>query len=1355
VTIDDTDMHAATVESGGTTKIEGGTLTVQSLTLQGGSLTGSANLKISSSFEWVEESTITGSGTTTLDSGGTGEIVNNSFYSHRVMTIEKHKFVNDGTIKLTGEAAHLALGNKGVFENFGIFDADKNIQGEGGARFVNRRVFRKIADPWGNETTEVSAPFENYGTIKGKIDIQDPIVVDRKSKYGKRNKSALSSKGCSKGDPVNCLTGNFYESQTDIAVGGRGVGLNLMRTYNAQAAAAGERGSFGYGWSSSFNEHLTFNAEAHTVTVVQEEGSTVTFTEEGGKLVAPEWTQDEMAGNSETGYTLTMNDQTVYKFTSTGALESVKDRNGNTTTLSYNEKGQLATITDPAGRKIKLAYNGEGYVESATDPMGHVVKYAYESGNLVSVTMPGESSPRWKFKYDASHRIASQYNALGGETKNSYDEESRVVSQIEPSGATIKWEYEPFVTKVTEEATGAVTLLEYTSEYQLAAVTRGYGTEHATREEFTYNERGEPITRTDGRGYTTSYEYNEAGDETAETSAEGHEIKWSYNSHHQVTSETNPGGETTSIEYDEHGNPIKVSRPAPEEKTQVTHYEYNADGEMTAMIDPLERKWGYGYDEAGDRTSETDPEGDKTTWGYNEDSRQISEVSPAGNVEGGKPGEYTTSTERNAQGLPVKVTQPEGQETLYEYNADGDQTNVTDANGHKTMTTYDSEDQPVKVTEPSGAKQETEYNGAGEVVAQIDGNKHATKYVRNVLGEVIEVINPLEQKTKQTYDADGNLATVKDALGRTATYSYSEQDQPTKIAYSEEATPTVEYEYNSDGQLMSMHDGTGTTSYSYNQLGQLTETKDGYGEKAAYAYDLAGEITQITYPNGKTVKDSYDKAGRLSSLTDWLSHTISFAYNPNSQPTTATFPETSGESDHYTYNRTGQLTQAKMLKGSETLAQLAYKRDDDGQLTKETQTGLPGEASTEYAYTSNEQLESAGGTSWEYDPAGNPTKNAGATATFNAGDELTKDGSTSYAYNKDGQRTNTTPETGPATTYAYNQAGNLTSVKRPEEGSTPKIEDSYTYDGNDLRTSETIGSETKQLTWQLTSSLPLLLSNGTNSYIYGPEETPIEQINNTSGEVLYLHHDQQGSTRLITGSTGKVEGSYTYGPYGETTGHTGTATTPLGYDGQYTSSDTGLIYLRAREYDPKTAQFLSRDPLAAISGEPYSYAGDNPLTYGDPSGLSFGSFLEEVGEGIAGWGDTITFGGTEWVREQLGDNNIDACSGAYQGGGIAGLVTGALIPGEDDAEAGELGVEGVDDGELATTPEGRPYSAHYLNDTGPVRNIPGSVVDETITQATETTNLGDRTVYYDAKNNVTVVQSNTTGKIMSVRQGEP
>ncbi|HTD08368.1 MAG TPA: RHS repeat-associated core domain-containing protein [Solirubrobacteraceae bacterium] len=88
---------------------------------------------------------------------------------------------------------------------------------------------------------------------------------------------------------------------------------------------------------------------------------------------------------------------------------------------------------------------------------------------------------------------------------------------------------------------------------------------------------------------------------------------------------------------------------------------------------------------------------------------------------------------------------------------------------------------------------------------------------------------------------------------------------------------------------------------------------------------------------------------------------------------------------------------------------------------------------------------------------------------------------------------------------------------------------------------------------------------------------PVEQINNTTSAVTYLHHDQQGSTRLLTGSTGTVTGKCTYSAYGTPTCE-GTATTPLGYDAHYTSPDTGLIYLRARTYDPTTGQFLSVDP---------------------------------------------------------------------------------------------------------------------------------------------------------------------------------
>ena len=127
---------------------------------------------------------------------------------------------------------------------------------------------------------------------------------------------------------------------------------------------------------------------------------------------------------------------------------------------------------------------------------------------------------------------------------------------------------------------------------------------------------------------------------------------------------------------------------------------------------------------------------------------------------------------------------------------------------------------------------------------------------------------------------------------------------------------------------------------------------------------------------------------------------------------------------------------------------------------------------------------------------------------------------------------------------------------------------------------------------------------------------------------MYLHHDQQGSTRMLTGTSGSSEATMTYDAYGNKTGSTGIAATPMGYDAQYTSSDTGLIYLRAREYDPATGQFLSVDPLAPITEAPYTYTADNPLNGVDPSGMIFGipgtPSWSEVGTRVVGFFDGFT-----------------------------------------------------------------------------------------------------------------------------------
>jgi RHS repeat-associated protein len=484
------------------------------------------------------------------------------------------------------------------------------------------------------------------------------------------------------------------------------------------------------------------------------------------------------------------------------------------------------------------------------------------------------------------------------------------------------------------------------------------------------------------------------------------------------------------------------------------------------------------------------------------------------------------------------------------------------------------------------------------VIKQIDGSSHATKYTRNMLGQVTEVEDALKHKTTKTYDAAGNLKEITDPAKRTTTYKYDSANQLSEVSYSEAGTHTVKYEYDADGKRVKMEDGTGTSKYAYDQLDRLTESKDGHGDVVKYEYDLASQQTKITYPNGKAVTRAYDKAGRLESVKDWLEHTMSFGYDQNSNQNKTTFPN---NEDKYTYDEADQLTKTEMKKGAEALAVLTYARENGGQLKSAEQTGLPGEAEAKYTYDENDRLTKAGASEYEYDAANNPAKIGAGTGTYNEGDELAEDGGVKYSYDELGERTKRTPAEGQATAYGYDQAGNLTTVDRAKEGETPAIEDSYSYDGEGLRSSQTVAGTTKYLVWDASSELPLLLDDGTNSYIYGPNGLPVEQIS-TGGTILYLHHDQQGSTRVITGSTGNTEGKCSYSAYGVPTCE-GSATTRLGYDGQYTSADTGLVYLRARVYDPSTALFLSVDPLAELTGERYSYAGDDPLNRADVSGL--------------------------------------------------------------------------------------------------------------------------------------------------------
>jgi RHS repeat-associated protein len=172
------------------------------------------------------------------------------------------------------------------------------------------------------------------------------------------------------------------------------------------------------------------------------------------------------------------------------------------------------------------------------------------------------------------------------------------------------------------------------------------------------------------------------------------------------------------------------------------------------------------------------------------------------------------------------------------------------------------------------------------------------------------------------------------------------------------------------------------------------------------------------------------------------------------------------------------------------------------------------------------------------------------------------------------------------------------------------------------------------------------------------------------------------------------------------------------------STETCTVGARfARYYDPSTAQFLSRDPLEDITGQPYAYASDDPIDNSDPTGLHW---YDDASNWVAGFGDTLTLGGTAQVRrlinyEVKGDMSdvVDTCSTFYTWGGYGGLDAGFGLGAEDAADVLGSGWKWVrsDDGGWIRIrglpdepPEGTPGTVQRTgpSQTGPARDALGN-----------------------------------------------
>lgn len=252
---------------------------------------------------------------------------------------------------------------------------------------------------------------------------------------------------------------------------------------------------------------------------------------------------------------------------------------------------------------------------------------------------------------------------------------------------------------------------------------------------------------------------------------------------------------------------------------------------------------------------------------------------------------------------------------------------------------------------------------------------------------------------------------------------------------------------------------------------------------------------------------------------------------------------------------------------------------------------------------------------------------------------------------------------------------------------------SYSYDASGLLATVSSPAGTRADTWDMAAGLALLLSDGTDDYLYGPAGTPVAQAGLGNGNVQYFVSDDQGSTRALFGASGSLDATFSYDAYGNLTSSSGTASTPLLYDGQYLDPTSGFYYLRARWYDPATASFTSVDPLVSQTEQAYAYAGDDPVNGGDPSGLAFFSQCSglPVGNSQASCDVGILYK-EEYGSLPNGDIWTLAATGAAGGATIGAVVGGPIAP----VAGAAGGVVGFIAGAITGYVEGNKAATSYI-----------------------------------------------------------
>ena len=187
----------------------------------------------------------------------------------------------------------------------------------------------------------------------------------------------------------------------------------------------------------------------------------------------------------------------------------------------------------------------------------------------------------------------------------------------------------------------------------------------------------------------------------------------------------------------------------------------------------------------------------------------------------------------------------------------------------------------------------------------------------------------------------------------------------------------------------------------------------------------------------------------------------------------------------------------------------------------------------------------------------------------------------------------------------------LTATERVKAGEQTSIR--FVYDGDGLRTQKTVKSST-QVTRYLYDRQYVILETDAEDALSVRYVRGINYISRTgatgdaAAQTSYFLFNGHGDVVQTVSEDGTVENQYDYDIFGNPTlTIEDTYSSAIRYAGEFYDAESGLIYLRARYYNPYTGRFISEDSYWGEDNNPlslnrYTYVHNEPIRFVDPSG---------------------------------------------------------------------------------------------------------------------------------------------------------